>query len=364
MFRFLPKRKPVDNSLRFQKGSVNRASIRANSSSASKKFRRKVVKRKFLRSALLIILIVLGVALLITAGYFSINYAIGLRADTGSESVLAERSFVMGFDDVPSFPGSQFIFESYSNNETVRQFLSNGNSVYRLPPSASIDEISAFYSAELPKNGWELVNSVPLESEEMMPGDYWVKEEKGVRIYSKFNDIWYESVSLKQANNGLKDEVKKETERKLLLLSSEFSDLLPDFPWRLKVPSDFLASYSGTELTDLQSVSFKQIGHSNIVVLEPIGYMGAMPYDSFLDSYLSKKNKEEKTGWKVINSVVTTVSSQEAIKATITDGEKIGQSIVVGNPRNSVAYTLTTYEEEDPFFDYVIENLVPAKSSY
>jgi hypothetical protein len=158
--------------------------------------------------------------------------------------------------------------------------------------------------------------------------------------------------------------VKKETERKLLLITSSYTDLLPDFPWRLKVPSDFLTSYDGTDITDLQSVSFKQLGHSNSVTLEPVGYIGAMPYDNFLNNYLKENKDEDNKEWRVINSVVTTVADQEAIRATITNGEKIGESVVVGNPRNSVAYTVITHEEDDPFFEYVLENIIPAKSSY
>jgi hypothetical protein len=356
--RFLPKRKPVG---RAERSKTAKGIGKNPSGSASRKFRSKLLRRRVLRSILMVLGVVLFLALLIGGGIFSVNYVIDLRSESSADDIVQKSGFVVGFDDVPAFPGAEFIFDDYSSNETVRQFLSNGNSVYRLPPNVSSENVNDYYSEAMLGYEWELANSVPFESEEMMPGQYWVKGDKGIRIYSKFNDIWYETVSVKQANNGLKDEVKKETERKLLLLTSSYTDLLPDFPWRLKVPSEFLVSYTGTDLTDLQAVSFKQIGHSNTVTLTPVGYIGAVDYDSFLNSYLDKVQDGK---WSVINSVVTTVSEQEAIRASITDGSKLGEGVVVGNPRNSVAYVLVTYEEDDPFFQYVIENIVPAKSSY
>ena len=87
----------------------------------------------------------------------------------------------------------------------------------------------------------------------MKSGEYWVKNEKGLRIYSKFNDIWYELITPEQANAGLRDRVEKEVERDLLLASEDSQDLLPDFEWLLEVPKEYVISYRASGYGSLRA---------------------------------------------------------------------------------------------------------------
>src|SRR5690606_6382486 len=105
------------------------------------------------------------VGLLLFGGYYAVSYVVGLRSDTGS--IIAEAGFVEGFEDVPAYPGASFIFQNYKNDEVVRSFLSEGNSVYRLPPNTRSSLIEQYYLENMEKFGWTHVNSVPFSSEEM-----------------------------------------------------------------------------------------------------------------------------------------------------------------------------------------------------
>lgn len=82
-----------------------------------------------------------------------------------------------------------------------------------------------------------------------MYGDYWENPSKdlGLRIYERVNDIWYERLSISDAKQGLSRLAKQEIERELVLASSEGTDLLPDFPWTLKVPVEYVTSYYATD---------------------------------------------------------------------------------------------------------------------
>lgn len=358
---------------RFKKSNRNRSSTPVSKVSGgfSKKtspparFQSKLKRKRLFDRVgrILILLFLLGIVA--SALYFGIRYVIEIRQDTYGDEILIKAGYVVGFDDVPAYPGAVFIFEKYKDDEVVRSFLSDGNSVYRLPPNTISSDVLDYYKKEMSSQGWEHINSVPFSSEEMMPGEYWIKEDRGVRIYSKLNDIWYESVSIKQANEGLSDIVKKEIERKLLLSTNEYQDLLPDFPWRLKVPNEYLPAYKGTELSDLQAIDFRRVGTSSTTTLAPIGYIGGLPYDSFLDEFLKKYNQENESNWGVVNSFVSQINGgYEAVRASLQSSKGSGEAVVVGNPRNSVVYVIFSEISDDPFLAYILENIEPANSSY
>ncbi len=365
--KFFKKKSSIKSPIHFKKRNVTASRkknvfFRKSSGKMKRGVKSRIVKGKYLRLILSILLLLLSLFVVVGGGYSAVNFVLNLRNNIDEQELKA--GFVNGFDDIPEYPGAQFIFENYTENEVIRNFLSSGNSVYRLPVGVKISDVNEYYALEMPKNGWEIVQDVPLESEEMKHGQFWIKDGIGVRIYSKLNDIWYQSISVKQAQSGLEDEVKKETERKLLLLTNEFQNLLPDFPWVLKIPTEYLIEYAGTSLTDLQSASFKKIGSSQSVLLEPLGYVGAVSFDAYLDKFLKEYNKKAKDTWSVINSAVIYINDSESIHGTVTNGSKVGQAVVLGNVRNNIVYVIFTTQETDPLFDYIVDNIEPAKSSY
>jgi hypothetical protein len=104
----------------------------------------------------------------------------------------------------------------------------------------------------------------PIGTEDKRYGEYWTKGDEGLRIYVKETSIWYELISVTDAQTGLSAEVAEEIERELLLASSETQDLLPDFSWVLDVPKEYLITYSSTDIEDYRAVSFKKIGTNTV----------------------------------------------------------------------------------------------------
>lgn len=330
------------------------------------KYKKSVVKRlrgnNYVAKLLQFIVVILIIPLFISVIYLTYNYVTSLRKSINSDTVSTGVN-VIGFDSIPEYPKSKYIFKDSLDNDDVKKFLSSGQAVYRLDPKVTFDDVIEYYNIELPKNGWEHILTVPLESEEQKYGEYWIKGDLGVRIYSKLNDIWYQTISVSDARTGLEAQVKKEVELQLLLTENNNEDLRPDFPWVLSYSSDYLATYSSTDIGELQAVKFQRIGSNNNVRIMPLGYMGAYTYDRFLENALKDINTNEKTSWSIINTVVTAVAGQEAIAGKITNKGVITDTYVVGNPRNSVVYLFISSEESDPFLKFIVERIESAGTS-
>ena len=283
------------------------------------------------------------------------------RYVSGLRNIVVEnkQETVFGFD-FPSYPNSEYIFQSATDNPEVQNFVSLGNSVYRLPKGISINSVFDFYSEKLPTLGWTHTLSVPIDSETQLFGEYWIKESKGLRIYSRLNDVWYQSITIAQAQNGLEDVVKKESARKLLLLTTEKTELLPDFPWRLSFPTEYSTNYFSTSVGSLQGVSFKKIGSQKSLIIQPVGYFGGNSYDAYLDNYILEYNKKNKTKWVVVNSVETVLFGNNVLKGMITNGKDNGIVVVINNIANNVVYAIATFEENDPFANYIYEKIKPS----
>lgn len=289
--------------------------------------------------------------------YQMITYVVALRLQ--NDSVEGTVGFVIGFEQIPEYPESSFIFEDYLDEEEVKKFLSEGMVVYRTSPRTKLIDTQEFYKEQLPNYDWTLANDVGYESDTMRPGQYWIKDGKSVRIYSRLNDIWYESVTVAQAQSGLADEVAKEKEREQILLASDGTDLLPDYPWRLTVPSEYLVSYSSTDLGDLRSLELLDLNRKRLLSVEPIGYYTDGSYDGQIDRYLSTLNDRDGSSWGILNSVLVSVSEYEAIRITMVNDEfdEI-QAVVLGNSSNSTVYAIFNWEGVDELFLYVKENIL------
>lgn len=362
-FHELDKRKFKERKSLINKIRAIIKNAKASRQTSKSNIKRKTYRPKNSKKLLNLIIIVILIATAIIALYYLINYVSGLRENVRSGGSLSTDKKVVGFDSVPEYPNSVFIFEDDLNNDDVKRFLTSGQSIYRLNPKTSYPEVVKYYKEVLPKNGWEYVLNVPLESEEQKPGDYWVKDGKGIRIYSKLNDIWYESTTVEEAKTGLKAQVAKEVELKLLLAENNNQDLRPDYPWVLSFSTDYVAAYTGSDLGELQIVTISKLGSNKKVILEPLGYIGAFSYDKFLENGLSKINKRDKTKWNIVNTSVTVVAGNEAIQGKISNSGTAADVYVVGNPRNNVVYLFRSEVEGDPFLKFLIERIKPASST-
>jgi hypothetical protein len=272
---------------------------------------------------------------------------------------LEEFEYVIGLEKIPAYPNSEFIFTNSLNEASVANFLSSGNSAYRLPSGTSPNDISNFYNQELPSRGWSLVLSVDVGSEEMRSGEYWVKEGKGLRIYSKFNDIWYESISETDAMTGLRARVIREVERDLLLADENLQDLLPDYSWILNVPKEYIISYSVSSFKNMRSVQLKKIGSKESVEITPIGSLGRAVLDDFLRMYIDELNEDSGELWGITNTVIVYTEYGQGLRGSISSKGEEHDIAVIPNSYDNVVYVIDANTPNDPFFEYVLENLKP-----
>ena len=299
------------------------------------------------------IFIILGIVLVAIA-FVAIKYINALR--NSEENI--ELTFVTGLEDLPAYPGSTFIFQNSQNLDSVKNFLSGGSSAYRLPKDVTIDDAFNFYVENLPSYGWTFVQMVSLEVADKEYGQYWTKDNKGLRIYSKYNDVWYETITTDQANTALAERVQEETEMNILLTNEEAQDLLPDFPWVLKIPQEYLISYSVSAFdSKLQQVLFSKIGGEEKVYIVPMDTAGQRALDYALNDYVAQINKQGDQRWGIINTYVISTNVGTGLRGIISSNTEDREVGVISNISNGKVYVIDSNVVDNPFFEYILSNI-------
>jgi len=362
--KLFPKKKKQASRIRMPKGEkkksapVLRRKKRIDVSSIFKKKKHKYSyerrsEKKYIKY------IVLPLAFILFSGliFLAVKYVILLRQSAfgTKEGIISQ---VIGLEEIPTYPDSEFIFQDRMEDSVVKEFISQGNSAYRLPVGAKIEDVESYYMEEMQNLGWEFVQSVPLGSPDKKYGQYWIKEDLGLRIYSKFKDLWYESISIDDAKSALANLVKEEIEREMLMASSEKQDLLPDYPWKIQVPKEYIIKYSPTDMKDLRAVSFQKIGTIDSVEIFPIGYWKAKELDFMLNDYCKLKSTDE-IKYGVMNSIPISFRDTLGLKSTLQKNEETITAYTIPNTYNSVVYVISANSENSPLLEYLIENIKP-----
>lgn len=326
----------------------------------SRKSKKQLRRRKKLSISKLLFYIIVPL-LLLSLLYISISYIINVRVKQPyGENI--EEQFVIGLENIPAYPNSSFIFQNSTDEIFVANFISSGNSAYRLPLGVNIQQIYEFYENKLPKKGWTHVLSVPVGSETMKSGEYWISDEKGLRLYSKFNDIWYQTVTIEEAKTGLERMVAQETERALLLAPTDMQDLLPDFAWNIQIPKEYIVTYTVSSFENSRGVQFKKMGESEKVTITPVGEMGRV-LDEYLNEYIEMLNKEldkTETKWVIENTSIAYTTYGTALKGIISFTNEMHDIAVVTNTYDKIVYVMDSNIIESPFFDYLFTSMVPS----
>lgn len=340
-----PKKAPIE----IRKKKFQLSNIFQNKNN-KKNIRRKKSNPKYL---LIPLIFLVFVALI----FFAVKYVLFIRQNAYSETTY-EITDVVGLKGIPTYGGSQFLFENNMDDPVVKEFISNGNSAYRLPEKVTSKDIENYYSEKLKALGWEFIQSVPLGTPDKKYGQYWLKDGKGLRIYSKFNDIWYETISEDDARNALANLIKEEIEREMLMASSDKQTLLPDYPWKIDIPKEYLIKYSPTELKDLRAVFFQKMGSTESVEIYPIGKWKTKELDFFLDDYCKTKSTDD-VKYGVINSVPISFRDTLGLKSTVQMNSEIIPAYTIANTFNSTVYIITSTQVDSPLLQYIIENIKP-----
>jgi hypothetical protein len=336
------KKKVKDKKVLFKSESKNLKKLR-------KKRKRKALKEKLdIRKVLMWTLITI----------LLIGLSLGLSSILGSqeEEIVQETEYVLGLDEIPIFPESTFLFAHNFDNESVKDMLAKGQSAYKLNSNTTFEKVKEYYANELIGRGWNLVLNVDIGAEDKRFGQYWVKENQGLRIYSKFNDIWYETITPEEAENGLSNRVSEEIEIDMLLAGSDYQDLLPDYPWQIKVPKDYLIRYEVSEFEELRAVKFQRISTGQFITIYPVGYWGSKALDFQLEDYTDILSQGSEN-WNIINSTVTSWQGSSSLRGTIASENNQQEILMLKNERNKVTYVLSTEDSSDPLYQYIIENL-------
>lgn len=272
-----------------------------------------------------------------------------------------EESFeiVVGIEEVPIFPGSSFIFKDQLEESSVTNFISSGNSAYRLPFGKNFNNVKKYYESILPKYGWEYIMTVETGSETMKDGEYWKKEDKGLRIYSKFNDIWYELITIEEVSNGLSSRVQKEVERELLLANQDLMDLLPDYPWVIQIPKEYIITYKVSSFENMRSLYLKKLGTEESISLVPVAYIKDTLLDNALRKYLTTFEESEGQNSSILNTSISYTNYGKAIKGEISLNGSTHSVAVIPNSYDGVLYVLDSNSLDDPFFEYLFSSLQP-----
>lgn len=325
---------------------------RGKNKSGSKRKNRKTIILLLRYFLLLLILIGIGYV-----AYFAVSKIFDLRSARNQDKIDISAS-IIGISNIPVYPNSEFIFQNLLDDESVQKTLTNGISAYRLPPGNDIEDAFQFYKEHLPTLNWEFIQDVPLNSHEMMFGQYWTNQDgTSVRIYSRLNDIWYETITHEEAKTGLSKRKEESIVREQILNAEEIQQLLPGFPWALEVPGDYILDYFATDSSDAVGVTFTQMVSKEKTIFVPIGETNSKPEDLLLDQYISKYNILESTVDKldILNTKYIREFSKDMLQVDFRSGKT---GYVLRNKLDNLSYLLFSDSKSTTFIDYVRENVV------
>ena len=264
--------------------------------------RRKGVSLPF-KKIFSILLIVFFVGIV---SYLSIVYIINLRK-TGKTIFYVEEN-IIGLENIPAYPNSTFIFQDNMDNDYVTNFISTGNSAYRLPSGKNIQDVFEYYQEKLPANGWTYIQTVEVGAEDKKSGQYWTRNNIGLRIYNKYNDVWYETISQKDAEEGLHARIEEEAARDLLLAGDDTQEMLPDFAFIAQIPNEYTISYGASGIGSIKYASLKKMADTEEIIITPVAKYNGEALDTFLYTYMGKlqsKNTDEANN-KIEDCVLST----------------------------------------------------------
>lgn len=362
-------------------------------------------KRKgFVKSALVVVrVLVLAslVAAVIWGGYYIVQSGKGgevasqlgkvfapLGKFFAKEQEVPTVTEVVGVQGVPSFPNSEFVFEeiikreedgkfsiksdSHSQDEMqgLYTFLSSGQSVYRLPIKTSWNQVQEYYKTELPKVGWTYIQSVTVAETEKLPGEYFVKDEVGLHIYQIAYDVWYETITKVQAEQGLRDKVVAYKAKQELVEAATGRDLSVDSWWQLKYSKDWTLETANHPTFGQQNLFFSHAKTKERVAISIIKRF-QKPIADVDYKYLEEVASEHIISWLSTQQTSVTLAGFSKAQLMVGDDMKAleysdqknnAYFLYLVNKHNSLTYVVQYVGKDKPeFYEYIKTNIKAAK---
>jgi len=299
------------------------------------------------------------------------------------ENTKVQNSKVIGLANVPEVPGSSFVFEEYitrvgeygfiikeksmggNDAQGLYDFLTSGQSVYRLPLDAGWAEVQQFYKDELPNLGWKFELSVPISDTEKIPGEYYTKDEKGLHVYTVASDIWYESVTKVQAEQGLHDKIIAYKAKQELVEAASGRDLPVDAVWKLRYSRDWDVELSRNLIYGVNNIYFTNDPSKERVSISVVNrYRGTLADLAYKD--LEKIGVEYISTWLTTQQTTVTLNGFTKKELIVADGKALEYAdiknrayfLFLVNKKNSLFYVVQYVGKENPeFFEYIKGNL-------
>lgn len=275
-----------------------------NSAGPAASRRSKVQWRQRVQAIVILGVFIIGAAIVIAGGWGLYIVATSVKTDrsllgetpqmswwqgilqrfrfTATSDDLANTQTVQGLSyDIPLFPGATFALGAITNPETaqsfsesdrqaVYQFLSNNQSIYLLSVDQTFTQAVDFYKEELASRGWQFITEVPPGDIGRLPGAYWTDSanKRGLRIYTLAGDLWYETVTVEEAEQGLASRVGDLQARQIEARSLTGGRVHSRVGWLFNYPSDWEAINAQNAFFGVATVSFKHKQSNTIISLD------------------------------------------------------------------------------------------------
>ncbi len=305
-----------------------------------------------------------------------------------TQSTQSDSGDVIGLTDVPVYPDSEFTFkdlvktqggkdfslqaQNYSQTDLQQlyTFLASGQSVYRLPIKISWEDVQDYYKKELPKRGWTFTQSVALSETEKIPGDYYVKDEKGLHIYDVSYDIWYETITKDQAIQGLRDQIVAYRAKQEQVQAATGNNLPSETWWQLKYSKDWSLEMAKHPVYGEENLVFTHDKTKERVTLTIIGRFPKAIADVDY-KYLSDVGTNQIISWLSTQQTSVTLGGFTKTQSVIGgdmkaleyfDTKHNAYFLFMVNKYNGLTYALQYFGNAKPeFYEYIKANIKAIK---
>lgn len=298
-------------------------------------------------------------------------------------STKVEKLNIVGLSGIPAIPESSFVFENYitrigesgfsikdgslstTEAQALYDFLTSGQSVYRLPLSFEWEDVQEFYKTELSKLGWSYQMSVAISDAEKIPGEYYTKDEKGLHIYSVASDLWFETVTKEQAAQGLHDKIVAYKAKQELVASASGKDLPADAVWKLRYSRDWDVTLQKNTVYGENNIFFAHdTSKERVSIMVIKRYPKAVVELTYKE--LENAGIEYISTWLSTQQTTVTLQGFTRTERLVADGKALefsdlknhAQFLFLVNKKNGLFYVVQYVGKDNPeFFEYIKGNL-------
>ena len=322
---------------------------------SKKKNRRNFKQLSNIKKTILFVF-VLVLFFLLVGGFLFLAFNI-IHSLKSSVTKKTKIEYISELENIPAYPESYSVFNDVKDKKTILPLQIEGILVYKRPSGVNSNEIYNYYKDLLPKRGWTFIKFVPYDTENAKLGQYWFKDKIGLQIVVDEQYIWYRKLTLKQAKTLLQDEAKADALKRKIVLSSADQVLLPDFPWKLTIPGDYIIRYKSSNLDSWRTLLIKDPAKDDTVVLEPIAKFDGKPFEDYVDQWIRSEHHE----WEIISTNADSIKGKSCIRVTISSQESDNIIAIVWlNTKNSIVYALYDEKGNTDLFKFVSTNIKQA----